>query len=125
MDRILVVRLGSLGDLVHTLPAVSALRRTFPGATIDWVVDRVHEPFLALVPVISRVVVLRDRTAAAWFEMRRTLRAGRYDAAVDFQGLIKSAFFARMSGAGRAVAHATSGPCLQQNLVCVLEAKAS
>lgn len=103
LNRILVVRLGSLGDLVHTLPAVSALRRRFSGATIDWVVDRVHEPFLALVPVISRAIVLRDRTAAAWFEMRRTLRAGQYDVAVDFQGLIKSAFFARMSGAGRVI----------------------
>src|SRR6188768_1143874 len=40
LDRILVVRLGSLGDLVHTLPAVSALRRKFPEARIDWVVDR-------------------------------------------------------------------------------------
>jgi lipopolysaccharide heptosyltransferase I len=103
LQRILVVRLGSLGDLVHTLPAVSALRRTFPGADIDWVVDRPHAPFLALVPVITRTLVLRDRTAAAWLEMRRTMRGHRYDAAVDFQGLIKSAFLARLSGAGRVI----------------------
>jgi len=103
LDRILVVRLGSLGDLVHTLPAVSALRRKFPDARIDWVVDRPHAPFLALVPVVTRPIVLAGRTAAAWFEMRRTLRGERYDVALDFQGLIKSAIFARMSGAGRVI----------------------
>jgi lipopolysaccharide heptosyltransferase I len=103
LESILIVRLGSLGDLVHTLPAVSALRHAFRGAAIDWVVDRPHAAFLALVPVISRTIVLRDRSAGAWFEMRRTLRRGRYDVAIDFQGLIKSAFFARMSGAPRVV----------------------
>ena len=103
LQRLLVVRLGSLGDLVHTLPAVSALRRTFPEARIDWVVDRPHAPFLALVPVVTRAVVLGGRTAAAWFAIRRTLRAERYDVAIDFQGLIKSAVFARMSGAGRVI----------------------
>jgi len=103
LDRILVVRLGSLGDLVHTLPAVSALRRKFPEARIDWVVDRPHASFLAIVPVVTRSIVLAGRTAAAWFEMRRTLRSERYDVAIDFQGLIKSAIFARMSGAGRVI----------------------
>jgi len=71
MKRLLVVRLGALGDLVHTLPAVSALRRTFPDAAIDWLVDASHRPFLDLVPILSSVVVLRDRTMGAWMEARR------------------------------------------------------
>jgi len=101
MERLLVVRLGSLGDLVHTLPAVSAIRRTWPGLEIDWLVDAVHREFLALVPVITRVVTLEDRTLGAWLRARRALRARRYDVAVDFQGLIKSAVLSQMSGARR------------------------
>ena len=103
MNRLLVVRLGSLGDLVHTLPAVAALRRTFPDAIIDWLVDAPHREFLALVPVISSLVVLRDRTSRAWLEARSTLRARHYDAALDFQGLLKSAALARLSGARRVI----------------------
>jgi lipopolysaccharide heptosyltransferase I len=103
MTRLLVVRLGSLGDLVHTLPAVAALRRTFPTATIDWLVDASHREFLELVPAVSSLIVLRDRTARAWLDVRGQLRARGYDVAVDFQGLLKSAALARLSGARRVV----------------------
>jgi lipopolysaccharide heptosyltransferase I len=103
MTRLLVVRLGSLGDLVHTLPAVAALRRADPTAAIDWLVDAPHREFLELVPVISSVIVLADRTARAWLAARRTLRARAYDVAIDFQGLLKSAALARLSGASRVV----------------------
>ena len=103
MTRILIVRLGSLGDLVHALPAVSAIADAHPGAEIDWLVDAVHRDFLALVPVISSIVPLRDRTAAAWLVARRALRARAYDVALDFQGLLKSAALARLSGAKRVI----------------------
>lgn len=103
MKRLLVVRLGSLGDLVHTLPAVSAIHRTFPALEIDWLVDAPHREFLTLVPVISSVVVLTDRTAGAWLAARGELRARSYDVAIDFQGLLKSAALARLSGARRVI----------------------
>lgn len=103
LSRILIVRLGSLGDLVHTLPAVGAIRRAHPDAEIDWLVDAPHREFLELVPVISSLVTLRDRSAGAWLEARRALRARAYDVAVDFQGLLKSAALARLSGARRVV----------------------
>ena len=103
INRILIVRLGSLGDLVHTLPAVAAIRRRFPHATIDWLVDAPHRAFLELVPIVSSLVVLPARTAAAWLETRRTLRANEYDVALDFQGLLKSAALARLSGAKRVI----------------------
>ena len=103
MERWLIVRLGSLGDLVHTLPAAAALRRAHPDAVIDWLVDAVHAPLLELVPVVSRVIVLRERTVAGWLDVRRELRARHYDVALDFQGLIKSAVLARLSGARRVV----------------------
>lgn len=101
MTRLLVVRLGSLGDLVHTLPAIAALRRAHPDAEIDWLVDAMHVDFLQLVPILSTVIPLRDRTAAAWLEVRKSLRTRDYDVAIDFQGLLKSAALARLSGAKR------------------------
>jgi lipopolysaccharide heptosyltransferase I len=106
VNRLLVVRLGSLGDLVHTLPAVSALRQAYPSAEIDWLVDAVHRELLAHVPVISTVVPLRDRSIGAWIDARRTLRARKYDAAIDLQGLVKSAALARLSGAARVIGFA-------------------
>jgi lipopolysaccharide heptosyltransferase I len=106
VERLLVVRLGSLGDLVHTLPAVAAIRRAHPAATIDWLVDAVHREFLSLVPVLSSTVTLAAPTMTAWMAARRQLRANRYDAAIDFQGLLKSAALARLSGATRAIGFA-------------------
>ena len=101
MNRILIVRLGSLGDLIHTLPAVAALRRAHPAATIDWLIDAPHRELIELVPVVSSLVVLPDRTARAWLQVRRQLRGREYDVAIDFQGLLKSAALARLSGARR------------------------
>ena len=103
MRRILVVRLGSLGDLIHTLPAVAAIRRAHPAADIDWLVDAPHRELLDLVPIVTSVIVLRDRTARAWLAARRTLRTRAYDVAIDFQGLLKSAALARLSGARRVI----------------------
>ncbi|HUR21666.1 MAG TPA: glycosyltransferase family 9 protein, partial [Vicinamibacterales bacterium] len=101
--RILIVRLGSLGDLIHTLPALAELHDEWPHAEIDWVVEQSHADLLALVPSLSRVVVLGERTAAGWWEVIRTLRARRYDLAIDLQGLVKSASLARFSSAKRVV----------------------
>jgi lipopolysaccharide heptosyltransferase I len=103
MNRILIVRLGSLGDLIHTLPAVAAVRRAYSGAEIDWLVDAPHRELLTLVPVLSSIVTLADRSTGAWIAARRQLRRRRYDVALDFQGLVKSAVLARLSGAGRIV----------------------
>lgn len=109
MTRVLIVRLGSLGDLIHTLPAVAELRKAWPDAEIDWVVERAHAELLALVPVLSRVVVLGDRTAGGWLSVIRALRARRHDVAIDLQGLLKSAAIARLSGARRVVGFDRAG----------------
>jgi heptosyltransferase-1 len=101
--RYLIVRLGSLGDLVHTLPAVSALRTAEPDARIDWLVDAVHRELLDLVPILSSVIALERPSARGWLDVRRQLRHRGYDTAADFQGLIKSAVLARLSGARRVV----------------------
>ena len=97
--RFLVVRLGSLGDLLHTLPAVAALRRMYPDARIDWLVEAPHRDLLDLVPILSSVIVMKGRSLGGWLQTSRELKARGYDVALDFQGLIKSAALARLSGA--------------------------
>ena len=99
----LIVRLGSLGDLIHTLPAVAALRRAHPDARIDWLVEAPHRGLLDLVPILTSVNVLKDRSIGGWLATSRLLRARHYDVALDFQGLIKSAALARFSGAREVV----------------------
>ena len=99
--RVLIVRLGSLGDVVHAIPAAAALRRAFPQSEIDWLVDARHRDIVDLVSVIDRVVPLDAPTANGWLQAIRELRGRAYDIALDFQGLMKSAVLARASGAKR------------------------
>ena len=102
MNRFLLVRLGALGDIVHAIPVAAALRRAYPSARIDWLVSAKHRPLLDLVPVIDRRLVVSSVLGAI-----PELRRGRYDAAIDVQGLIKSAALARASGAARVVGFAS------------------
>jgi heptosyltransferase I len=99
----LIVRLGALGDIVHTVPAVAALRRAYPDARIDWVVDARLAAFAELVLPVDRIIRLEKATVNAWVDLVRRLRPYRYDVALDFQGLMKSAVLARASGAARVV----------------------
>lgn len=117
MNRILIVRLGALGDVVHAIPVAAALRRAFPAARIDWLVSARHREILDLVPVIDRRLVVSDRPApgsgpsdpegASLLAAIRELRRSRYDVAIDLQGLIKSAVLARASGAPRVLGFAS------------------
>jgi heptosyltransferase I len=106
-QRFLIVRLSSIGDIVHALPAAAALAETFPRAQIDWVVERRHALLLHGNPHLHRIVVLdtlkwRRHLASSmtWREIQHglgDLRRTVYDAALDFQGLWKSAVVARCS----------------------------
>jgi lipopolysaccharide heptosyltransferase I len=104
VTRLLVVRLGALGDIVHALPAFAACRRTWPAARIDWLVESRHKAVLAHVRGLDRIVEI-DTARALWDVpgRMREVRAARYDAALDLQGLLKSAVLARWSGAARVV----------------------
>jgi lipopolysaccharide heptosyltransferase I len=118
-ERILIVRLGAIGDIVHALPAVSALRAAFPSARIDWLVGARYRETLELVPIVDHCIVLgqaihegphgrpvESGPHPGWRGFATTaarLRRERYDIAFDFQGLIKSASLARLSGAARVV----------------------
>jgi lipopolysaccharide heptosyltransferase I len=107
-ERLLIVRLGSLGDLIHALPAAAALRDAWPDAEIDWLVEPAHAELLKLVPILSNVVTLKGRSAAGWWATRGELRRRRYDVAIDLQGLVKSAALAWLSGARRVIGFDTA-----------------
>ncbi|MGD1212480.1 MAG: glycosyltransferase family 9 protein [Candidatus Acidiferrales bacterium] len=101
-ERFLLVRLSSLGDLVHSVPVAPALRRSFPGARIDWVVDARWAPLMELVEGLDNVIPL-DRSAAGTLACIRRLRRARYTCAIDIQGRYRSAVLAWLSGAPRRV----------------------
>ena len=107
--RFLVIRLSSLGDIVHALPAVAALGQSFPQAEIHWLIENRYASLLAGNPYLRRIIPLdtlswRGRLPSVSIieEMVRTLiglRQGGYETVVDFQGLWKSALIALLSGA--------------------------
>jgi heptosyltransferase-1 len=119
--RILIIRLSAMGDVIHTLPAVAALRGAFPEATIDWLIEERWAELLCtpgtphrgprsdrrpLVDGIHAVKLVQWRSslltlataqqiATVWNDVREM----RYDIAIDLQGAIRSAILARVSGA--------------------------
>ena len=99
MDRFLIIRLSSLGDIIHTLPAFSALRRSFPDAEIRWAVEEKGKEILDLVPGIDEVFVINKNK---WLRSTRSIR-GRDQTALDFQGLVKSALLAYLSRSRRRI----------------------
>jgi heptosyltransferase I len=106
--RFLLVRLGSLGDIVHTLPAAAALRDTFSGARIDWVVDRKWSRLLEGNPDLTEVIALNRSSPASTAGVVRHLRANKYSCAVDFQALYKSALISFGSAAPRRIGFQSS-----------------
>src|SRR5882762_1124558 len=109
--RILIVKLGSIGDIVHTLPSLAAMRRAFPDSEISWVVERRSAEILRDNPLLDRLIevdtkalrrgLMSGETLRAPRQQLRRLRASAFDLALDFQGLLKSASIARLSGARR------------------------
>jgi lipopolysaccharide heptosyltransferase I len=109
--RILIVKLGSIGDIVHTLPALAAIRKAMPDAEISWVVERRASEILRDNPLLDRLIevdtkalrrgLMSGETLRAPRQQLRQLRASAFDLALDFQGLLKSASIARLSGARR------------------------
>jgi heptosyltransferase I len=129
--RLLVVRLGAMGDILHALPAVTALRQAHPGWQIDWIVEPAWVPLLTakpqsesgiqverspaqpLVDAIHPAAVkswarnpLSGKTFHEISHLRRVLRMAGYDAVLDFQGAIRSALIGRLTGCRRVIGEA-------------------
>jgi heptosyltransferase-1 len=100
-QRILVVRLGAMGDILHTLPAVASLAAEWPEAEITWLVDPRWLPLLERNSGVRRTISLNRRSAASIFAAIKELRAAGFVFSIDFQGLVKSSLAARLSGAPR------------------------
>ncbi len=122
--RVLFVKLSSLGDVVHTLPAAMDLWRSVPAVQIDWVVERGFAPLVQTCEAVQRVIPcdlrrwrhapFSTQTRREWAVFKRDLQAQAYDAVIDLQGLSKSAlvsFMARLTATGRrhAMAQRTEG----------------
>ncbi len=107
--RILIVKMSSMGDVVHAQPLASDLRRAFPGARIEWVVEKSFAAICGLNPAVDQVIPI------GWRRWRKTLWAAPiraemlafyhsltqepYDLVLDCQGLIKSAVVCRLAEA--------------------------
>ncbi|MGB6683370.1 MAG: hypothetical protein WBH24_06945, partial [Candidatus Acidiferrum sp.] len=89
--RFLVLRLGSLGDIVHTFPAVSALRESFPAAEIVWLTHPRWKLLVESSALASQVWATETRSFHSLRKIINDLRKARWDAAIDYQGLWKSA----------------------------------
>jgi len=110
-DRIALIKPSALGDIVHSLPVLTALRRRYPDAHITWVVNRAYEPLLQGHPDLNATLTV-DRSAGkkSWrqaiqrqFTFLRDLRRSRFDLVIDLQGLFRSGVMSLLSGAARRV----------------------
>jgi heptosyltransferase-1 len=123
--RLLVVRLGAMGDILHALPAITALRQAHPNWQIDWVVEPRWQALLSVpgttergeqMPVVDRLHLaptkvwrkgpLSRRTITSVAALRAQLKASTYDAVIDVQGGMRSAVIARMAGCPRVIGEA-------------------
>lgn len=111
-DRILIIRLSALGDILHALPMLAAIRKAKRDAHIGWLVEDRAASLLQGHPMIDALHVVPRKAmkagklkalAGPMRALRAELRAQRYDFAIDPQGLTKSALWARLSGARRRV----------------------
>jgi heptosyltransferase I len=107
--RILMVKPSSLGDVIHALPVVSAIHRHWPGSELRWLVHPAWRPLVETHPGVSGTLLFtREKFRGASGLIRswawlRTLGDWRPDVAIDLQGLLRSALFARFSGAPRII----------------------
>lgn len=101
--RVLAIKLSSLGDLFHAVPAVHRLKAGL-GARIDWVTQREYAGLVSCFSDVDRVIAFPRRGTIRHFPaFLRSLREERYDFTIDFQGLLKSALVGRLARAGERI----------------------
>lgn len=99
--RVLIIKTSSMGDIIHTLPALTDAGHAIPGITFDWVVEEGFAEVPAWHPLVDKVIPVAWRrwrkqlfsrqTRAEWRQCRQQLRDQPYDVIIDAQGLLKSA----------------------------------
>lgn len=102
-QRLLIVKLGSIGDVVHALPTLNALRRRFPKMHISWVVEPKSRDILVGHPALDELIVFKRtgstiKTLAALPHLIRRLRRAKYDVLFELQGNLRGALLAGLSG---------------------------
>lgn len=111
-DRILIIRLSHLGDIVHTLPLLSALREAYPESHIGWLVEDSLAPFLFKLTALTEPIVLpRERMRASrsvreCLPLARRLRSRRFQVTIDVHGLTKSSIWGLVAGSPRRIGFA-------------------
>ncbi|MEM7626114.1 MAG: glycosyltransferase family 9 protein [Planctomycetota bacterium] len=106
--RILIVRPSALGDVARTVPCVVSLRRAYPEATIDWLVDARYADVIRHHPDLNDVVLFHRKNLGTVGPLLYRLRRARYDLTVDLRGLARSGFFAWTTRAPRRVGYANA-----------------
>jgi heptosyltransferase I len=101
--RFLVVRLGSLGDIVHTFPAVAALRESFPASEIIWLTHARYKTLVHSSALASEIWTTETRDLSSLMKTIRKIRATSFDTAIDYQGLWKSASLPFLAGVKRRI----------------------
>ena len=100
--KVLIVKTSSMGDVIHTLPALTDAAKAFPGITFDWVVEEAFQEIPRWHPNVDKVIpvairrwrksIFKTLKSGEWSEYKAELKQSSYDAVIDAQGLIKSAF---------------------------------
>ncbi len=113
MRRVLIVKIGAMGDVLHALPAVTALRTLHPEWQIDWAVDPRWAPLLSVPSVVNQLYMVPTRawkkrpfsigTARQILGLKRALQSNAYDLCMDLQGTIRSSVVGKMAVAKRFV----------------------
>jgi len=101
--RFLVVRLGSLGDIVHTFPAVAALCETLPASEIIWLTHARYKMLVQSSGLASKICTTETRSVSSLMKTIREIRATSFDTAIDYQGLWKSASLPFLAGVKRRI----------------------
>jgi len=100
--KILIVKLSALGDVVQTLPSLTLLKKVFPDSEVDWVVDERNAEILDKHPYINKLLIFSNNNFHFFKRFKnflKNLRTERYDAVIDYQGLLKSGIITGLSKA--------------------------
>ena len=116
--NILIIKPSALGDIVHALPVLAALRISFPKARITWLIRKEFAPLLECVEGLDEILLFDRKLLGHWYYrpaafkallgFMKNLRCNQYDLVLDLQGLFRTALFARMTACAKRIGMADS-----------------